>query len=415
MDAQSEITQLTNRIASLSRLIEVSLLLNSTLELSSLLQYILDAAIELTGAEDASIMLMDRKTNELRFVAATNTPIEALKKIPVPLDHSIAGTIVRENRPIVINDTSQDPRHFRQVGERVSLVIRSLLGVPMRIRDQVIGVLEAINKQEGEWTVEDRNHLLLLAYQASVAVENARLIEALRRANEELNQLDRLKNDFIAIASHELRTPLGMILGYASFLKDEAQGAMSEHAAAVLNSALHLRNLIEDMTNLRYLQISEGELQKERVHLAEIIKGATEDIESMAEAKGHALNVQLPGDAGVVVFADRARLMMAVTNVLNNAVKFTPTGGTINVWTERHGSEAWLRIQDNGAGIPADQLDRIFSQFYQVENHMTRRHGGMGLGLSIAHALVEAHGGRIWAESPGPNQGSTFTIALPCA
>ncbi len=413
MDTQPEVTQLQNKVASLGRLLEVSLVLNSTLQLRPLLQYILEVAVELTEAEDASVLLMDRKTNELRFVASTNTPIETLAQIRVPLDSSIAGTIARENRPIVINDTSQDPRHFRQVGERVNLEVRSVLGMPMRIRDRVIGVVEAINKIQGEWTVEDRNHLLLLASQAAVAVENARLVEALRKANDELSQLDQLKSDFIAIASHELRTPLGVILGYASFLKDEAQGAVGEHATVVLNSALHLRNLIEDMTNLRYLPATESDLNKELLPLIEIVHSAVQDTASMAEAKEHSLKVE-PSDAfHLIVSIDRARLAKTVTNLLNNAVKFTPLGGIITVWAEAHGSEVWLRVRDTGVGIPSEHLDRIFDQFHQVEDHMTRRHGGMGLGLSIAKALVEAHGGRIWAESPGPNQGSTFTIALP--
>ena len=413
MDQETEVTTLEARIAALSRLLEAGLVLNSTLQLQSLLQYILDVAVELTGAQDASIMLTDRKTNQLRFVATTNTPLEALEPIRVPMDSSVAGTIVRENRPIVLNDTRQDPRHYRQVSQRVHLEVRSLLGVPMRIRDQVIGVLEAINKVEGDWTTDDRNHLLMLAHQAAVAVENARLIEALRKANDELSQLDRLKNEFIAIASHELRTPLGVILGYASFLKDEAEGVMSEHAAAVLNSALHLRNLIEDMTNLRYLQVAEAELALRPTPLADVMHLAAQDIVSMAEAKGHNLVVRAADAVQLVVPADPARLTMAATNLLNNAVKFTPFGGEIVVWAEARGSEAWLRVRDSGVGIPPDKLERIFAQFYQVEDHMTRSHGGMGLGLSIAKALVEAHGGRIWAESAGVNKGSTFTIALP--
>jgi signal transduction histidine kinase len=414
METQPETKHLRNQVASLRRLVEVSLVLNSTLEQRPLLQYILDAATELTEAEEASVMLMEPNTHELFFVASTSTPIEELAKIPVPLDHSIAGTIVRENGPIVVNDTSQDPRHFGQVSERVDFQVRSLLGVPMRIRDRVVGVVEVLNKVSGGWTVEDRNHLFILASQAAVAVENARLVEALRKAYDDLSQLDKLKNDFITIASHELRTPLGVILGYASFLTDEAQGAVSEHAAAVLNSALHLRNLIEDMTNLRHLQVGEGELQKELVPLAEIVQAAVQDVASLAQAKEQQLSVR-PPDGSMIVNADCIRLDMAITNLLNNAIKFTPSGGKITVWAERHGSEVWLRVRDNGVGIPADELERVFDQFYQVEDHMTRRHGGLGLGLSIAKALVEAHNGRIWAESPGHNQGSTFTIALPIA
>ena len=110
---------------------------------------------------------------------------------------------------------------------------------------------------------------------------------------------------------------------------------------------------------------------------------------------------------------DRSKLVMALTNLLNNAMRFTAGGGHILLELEPHGAEAWIRVSDDGPGIPADQLVRIFDQFYQVEGHMTRRHQGMGLGLAIVRAVVEAHGGRVWAESRGPGAGATFTIALP--
>jgi signal transduction histidine kinase len=238
------------------------------------------------------------------------------------------------------------------------------------------------------------------------------LVQQLQRAYDELNKLDTLKNDFIAIASHELRTPLSVILGYATFLKEDAEGEVGEHAAAVLNSALRMRNLIEDLTNLRYLKMGEAELTREHIPLAAIFQAAYSDVESLAEAKGHTMRVTRP-DMQVVVVADRIKFGMALTNLLNNAIKFTPSGGEITLTYQRKPQAVWIIVKDTGIGIPQDQLTRIFEDFHQVEDHMTRRHGGMGLGLSIARAVVEAHGGRIWAESEGLQRGSTFYINLP--
>ncbi len=410
--ADEEVEKLKAQVAALNRLVEVSLVLNSTLALDPLLGFIMDAAAELTGAEAASILLVDRRTNELFFAASTGVPKEKLAGLQVPLDGSIAGTILREKRPIVINDVSHDPRHYTGVDRTLSFKTRSLLGVPMNIKDRTIGVLEAVNKIEGKWTPEDTNCLSILAAQAAVAIENARLVEALQRAYDELDQLDKLKNDFIAVASHELRTPLGVILGYASFLIDEAEGEIGEHAAIVLDSALHLRNLIEEMTNLRYLQTGDLKLEKAPLLLDELLTELVREVESMASAKGQSINVNLPDEPCKIV-ADRARLAMAITNLLNNAIKFTPEGGRIDVSLARHGREVWVSVQDNGVGIPPHLLEKVFDRFFQVEDHMTRRHGGMGLGLSIAKVVVEAHGGRIWAESDGPGTGSVFTIALP--
>lgn len=281
----------------------------------------------------------------------------------------------------------------------------------MHVKGSVIGVLEALNKREGGWTQDDLNNLTILASHAAVAISNARQTEALRKANEELNKLDKIKNDFIAIASHELRTPLSVILGYASFLKDEAQGEASDHAAAVLNSAMHLRNLIEDMTNVRLLQ-GKIDLAREHATLASLIQAAQSDLQSLANAKGHHLDVDLAGGQALV-FVDRSKIATALINILNNAIKFTPNGGLIQVRIEQRPEEVWVRISDNGIGIPSDHLEKIFDEFHQVADHMTRRHNGMGLGLSIARGMVEANGGRLWAESAGPNKGSTFILALP--
>jgi signal transduction histidine kinase len=403
-----------DEIRRLNRLVEVSLAINSTLELRSLLGIIMDHAAEITNAESASVMLFDRKTEQLHFVALTTDSPGAneLSKVPVPLDGSLAGTILRENRAIVLDDVTSDPRHYRQADDQSGFDTRSLLGVPMRHKDHVIGVLESVNKKGGRWTDDDLRNMLVLAAQAAVAIENARLVDQLRKAFDELDQLDKLKNDFIAIASHELRTPLSVILGYATFLNEDASEEISDHASAVLNSALRMRNLIEDMTNLRYLKMGEAELVREHIPLAAIFQAAQNDVEGMAEAKGHVLRVNQP-EISLVVVADRVKLGMALTNLLNNAMKFTPGGGEITLTYQRKPRSVWIIVKDTGIGIPQDQLTRIFEEFHQVEDHMTRRHGGMGLGLSIARAIVEAHNGRIWAESDGLHRGSTFFISLP--
>jgi signal transduction histidine kinase len=274
-------------IRRLNRLVQASLVINSTLELRSLLSVIMDHVADLTNAESASVMLYDHTTDQLRFVAATtNDPlVEELLNIPVPIEGSVAGAVLRENKVIVRNDLTNDPLHFRMVDAQSGFDTRSIIGVPMRYKDEAIGVLEAVNKMEGVWTDTDRRNMLILASQAAVAIKNAQVMDQLQRAYDEINQLDKLKNDFIAIASHELRTPLSVILGYATFLKEDAQGEVSAHASAVLNSALRMRNLIEDMTNLRYLKLGEAELVREHIPLVAIFQAAQNDVESMMEAK----------------------------------------------------------------------------------------------------------------------------------
>ena len=411
------ITDLEHKVTTLTRLAEISAVLNSTLKIKPLLNQIMLAATEIVGSEAASVLLWDHKTNDLRF-AATTTGIggQALIGKAVPLEGSLAGTVYRENRVVIVDDVLVDKRHYLGIDRATDFLTRSLLGVPMRSRNgnKVIGVLEAVNKRELPWSPDDVNYLTIVASQAAVAIEGAQMVGALQKANEELNQLDKLKSDFIAIASHELRTPLGVILGYSSFLQETNDEEVRELATKVVASALQLRRIIEDLTNLRYMEQAENELRRDPVPLGEFLTEVIHDILSLAEAKRHRLQYA-PPPPEMKVPMDRIRMGMALTNVLNNALRFTPEDGRIIVQTETHGDEVWITVSDSGIGLTRDQLEKIFERFYQVEDHMTRTNGGLGIGLSIARVMVEAHNGRIWASSAGLNQGSTFTISLPLA
>jgi signal transduction histidine kinase len=357
---------------------------------------------------------VDENTKDLYFAAATGADPEELRTIPVPLYGSIAGTILREDKYQIINEVASDPRHFHQVDERTRLKTRSLVGVPMRIGEEVIGVLEAMNRRHGSFDETGLRTLEIIASQAAVAINNARLLKALKKAYEELGRLDRLKSDFIAIASHELRTPLGLILGYAFLLKEEAEGKTSDLAESVMNSAQRMQRLIEEMDNLNMMQVSSPQLSLTSVPLQAIAKAVQAEVTGLIQAKRQSLKLEMP-DIPILASVDEGKLKLALTNLLNNAMRFTPAGGRLELRLERHGVEAWLRVSDSGIGIPEAELERIFGRFYQVENHMVRRHEGMGLGLAIVRAIAEAHGGRAWAESAGADQGSTFTIALKAA
>ena len=403
---------LARKVAVLTRLAETTVVLNSSLKLKTLLSELMNTAAEIVGAEGASVLLWDARQNELRFAATTTGEAsESLIGRPVPLEGSLAGTIWRDNRTLTIEDTSADPRHYREVDQSIAFQTRSLLGVPMRSKQRVIGVLEAVNKRAPPWSADDARYLEILAAQAAVAIEGAQLVGALQKANDELAQLDKLKSDFIALASHELRTPLGVILGYATFLQDNEDTGVRGLADKVVDSALQLRRIIEDLTNLRFLDQQQDELNLDQVTLRHFVDDAIADVKVMADAGSNHLQAGLLPDITLTI--DPMRLGRALNNLLINAIRFTPHGGVIEIDAEVRGRELWLKVRDNGIGIAPGNIDRIFERFLQVEEHMTRQHGGMGIGLSIARGLVEAHGGRLWATSPGVNQGSTFIMALP--
>lgn len=412
--SEAEFQQAFPRLARLAPLVEMGLVLNSTLDVQRLLKFIVDAAAELVESEAVSILLFDDNTRELKFAAATGSDPAELAKIPVPIDRSIAGSIFTGNKPLIINNAQEDPRLFRTVGEKTQLETRQLLGVPMRIKERATGVLEAVNKRQGVFDDTDAYTLSIIASQAAVAIENARLVHALQKAYDELGKLEKIKSDFIAIASHELRTPLGVALGYATFIREQATGETAAHAESVLNAVNHMRVIIEEMTSVNYLQAGKVDLQLVRLDLRMLLQDAVKRFAERAQSKNQTLRWQPPSEA-LVVKVDPNRVSLIVSNLLNNALRFTPEGGQVEVAAERRGMEAWAWVADNGIGVRPDLLEKIFDEFYQVEDHMTRRHGGVGLGLSIVRGLAQVHGGRAWAESAGPGHGSKMVFTLPMA
>ncbi len=404
--------RLKQRFDALNRLVEVSVVMNSTLSIKPLLNTIMDAAVEITGSEAASILLVDQNTADLYFAASTSTTGQSLKGIKVPMEGSIAGAIIENDAALIIDDVTKDPRHFQQVDEKIEFITRSILGVPMRIRSKLIGVLEVLNKAEGKYLTEDTQHITILASQAAVAIDNAQMVDELRHANEEIEKISKLKGDFIKVASHELRTPLAVILGYADFLKEDASEETSQHVSALTDAALQMRGLIDAMTNLRYLQLDETELSLKRVAVQPIAKSCIEHVTPEAEKKNQILVFEPPKNP-IEVEGDSYMLELALNNVLNNAVSFTPAGGVIILAIDRKGKEVWVSVRDSGIGCPADEVANIFKEFYQVEDPMTRHHGGLGLGLTISKAVIKQHSGRIWAQSPGRGEGMQVTFALP--
>jgi signal transduction histidine kinase len=397
----------------LARLIEVSVTLNSTLNLEDLLRFIIRTATEILDCGSVSILLYDEKKAQLVFATATGSDPKRLAETPVPLDKSLAGSIFLENKVVILSDVQNNPEHYSLVSKLVDFEVKNFLGVPMRIKDKATGVLEALNKRHGDFDESDADILAVIASQAAVAIHNARLLKALQDTYNELHAADRLKTNFLAMASHELRTPLGIIIGYATFLQQESPGELSEHAKQVLNAAMQMRALVDAMTNLDMLRSREMILHRLVVPFQQVLLAAYHDVKNLADAKGQQVALDWK-ETPVQVRCDPDKLKTAFVNLLDNAIRFTPENGRIILGIAVQSASAVVGwVQDNGIGIPRGELQKIFTEFYQIEPHTTRTHAGMGIGLTIAKGLVEAHGGQIWAESPGLGKGATFKVLLP--
>jgi|Deesub1362A_J573_1020465.scaffolds.fasta_scaffold08782_3 signal transduction histidine kinase len=403
----------SRRVRELERLVEISRILSSTHDLRRLLRAIVDVACELTHSEAASILLFDPASGELRFEAAPGVQQDSLAGVCVPLESSVAGWIFTNARPMVIQDASADPRVYREVDRTLNFSTRSLLGVPLLVNRKPIGVIEAVNKlNEGHYTQDDLAVLETLAAQAAIAIENARLLSKLKEANAELMRLDRMKSDFIAIASHELRTPLGLILGHATFLKEAMGDQHQEQLDVIIRSAMRLKSIIEDLATIAHKEQGESRVRRQEFSLSELVVESVRKFSAAAKKKGIELEVDVPEDDALTIEGDREKISLVLTNLLENALTFTEKGGQVGVKAEADAGWAKVFVMDTGIGIPQEEQERIFERFYQVESHLTRRHGGMGLGLAIAKAMVEMHNGQIWCESK-EGMGSLFCFMLP--
>jgi K+-sensing histidine kinase KdpD len=396
----------------LNKLVEISVVLNSTLDLNDLLKMIAVEAADLLECKATSILLHEENKNHLYFAASTGSDQEKLAEIEVPIDNSLAGTIFHSNKSLTINDASRDPRHFSIASQHVKFTPKNFLGVPMRIQDKVIGVLEALNKKSGEFSSEDEEMLSVLASHAAVAINNARLVQELTDAYKNANNADQMKSKFLTLASHELRTPLGIVIGYATFLREDKRGDVSENARSVLKAAMQMRTLLEGMGNLTLLEADQLTYKNQVMAIQKVLEKACGEVRAMADAKEQVLEFDLP-QKPILVNVDPDKLGAALANVLNNAIRFSPDGGKIIVGARGEKKNCLVWVKDEGIGIPPEDLESIFKDFYQVETPNTRHYGGLGIGLTIAKGLIEAQKGRIWAESEGEGKGACFNISLP--
>jgi signal transduction histidine kinase len=410
-----QLKELEGRQKLLLRLVELSVTLNSTLDLDELLQLIITTATELLECEAASILLYDEQNPRLYFAAATGSNPVQLAEVPVPIDSSLAGTIFRTNQPLILNNADQDPRHYALVSDHVKVKIHSLVGVPMPIKDRTMGVLEAINKHDGVFTDSDAAILSVTAAHAAIAINNARLLRATQQALEKVKVTNQIKSNFLSLASHELRTPLGIIIGYATFLQSGARGeTTTDHANHVLGAAEQMRTLLEQMTNLTLLQSDEMEMRQTKIPMQDVLNFAIDEIKYSAARRDMQLVFDFQHDP-IYIGVDPEKTALAFVNLLNNAIRFSPAGSAITIGMAKRDKQVVAWVKDSGIGIPADKLQKVFEEFYQIEPPNTRHYGGLGIGLTIAKGLIEAQGGTIWAESAGEGQGSTFNVSLQIA
>ena len=397
----------------LSRLLEVTRSLDSEADLEASLRLILSAATELTGSETASLLEYDETVLNFffKYVPWFNQDAEAGNTIRIPLNESIAGWVFLNKNSLIVNDAVNDPRHSKKVDEFSGTTIHSILGTPLIVHGTPIGVLEVFNKHSN-YTEDDILIVENFGALAAAAMQKDILEKRVASSKEEARELDRMKNEFIAITSHELRTPLGLILGHSTFLKELLNGNYEDQLDVIIRNASRLKEIIESLTSVDNYQSGGALVRSRKVSIARIIEDVIVSFSEMANKKNITIKKALQPGYELWVDVDAGKVAIVLSNIMKNAITFTNDGGEIIIRGEQHPDYVKVSVKDNGIGIPTKDLQHVFDRFYQVEGHLTRRHGGMGLGLSVAKVMVEMHGGRIWVDSE-EGKGSIFSFILP--
>lgn len=387
--------------------------LQQSLKLEGSMHSMLSKAREMFRAEAAEITLFAEEPGE----PALRTKLDADEKldymIPVKLDptEGVWARVASEDvavlvaRPITSERLS---KHFAQRGLRDAMV------APLHGEGTVVGTMTVANRL-GDVTTFDNEDLKLfetLANHASVSVQNARLIQQLEESLAHLTEMNRLKDDFVAAVSHELRTPLTSIQGYVKTLLRPGvtwpADQQKDFMETIDRQADRLRNLIEDLLTVSRIEADRDAPELARLSLGEMSRQIAED---RGATQAHSVAVEFPDDFPEIL-TDESMIHQILSNLIDNAVKYTPEGSTITLSGRVDGPCAVISLADQGHGIPDDQREKIFDRFYQVDQSSTRQVGGTGLGLYICRKLAGAVGGHVWLEESGP-EGSVFSLRIP--
>ncbi|HEX8795376.1 MAG TPA: ATP-binding protein [Polyangiaceae bacterium] len=391
-------------------------------DLSVFHQKLVDAAARVMRSDAASMQSFHPErgaSGELRLLAHRGFDAEAAAywEWVRPDSRCACGQALRDRDRTVVPDVEApgvevgvgDLAAFRRLG------IRSMQTTPLRSRGgALVGMLSTHWSRPHVPSERDLRNFDILARQAADLIERSKAMEALRARTAQLIAADRHKDEFLATLAHELRNPLAPIRTGLALLHARKADAFDRVVPMMERQLGHMVRLIDDLLDVSRVSQGKVTLRKERVPLRSVVDSAIETSRPLLEAGRHRFGVSISGPT-LWLDADATRLAQVISNVLNNAAKYTPDGGRIRLVAERMGEDAIITVTDDGVGIAPEMLPRVFDLFAQLEPSLERAHGGLGIGLSLAKMLVEMHGGSIRAQSDGPGLGSAFVIRLPLA
>jgi len=387
----------------------------STFDLQTVLNALVESAARLCDAEMGAIMRQQGSTFDFAANYGFSQEMATLLTTkPVPTGRgSLAGRTAYEGRPLHIPDVLADPEYTYAEGQRVA-GYRSMLGVPLLRDGTSIGVVILVRKVARPFSEKQIRLVTTFADQAVIAIETVRLFDEIQDKSRQLAEASQHKSQFLANMSHELRTPLNAILGYTELILDSVYGDMPEKARAVLDrvqrNGRHLLGLINEVLDLSKIEAGQFVLALADYSLKNVVETVYTAVEQLAKEKKLAFVINVAPDLPTG-HGDERRLTQVLLNLAGNAIKFTDNGEVAIKASAANGSFE-VAVRDTGPGISAADQAKLFQEFQQADNSITRKKGGTGLGLAISKRIIEMHGGGIWVESV-VGRGSTFSFMLP--
>jgi PAS domain S-box-containing protein len=393
---------------------EISAAASSSLELDVILEALMQKIVALLPYAAVQVWLKSAETGRLERSACLNIDREEWIRRPLKEIPQLVRAAVESRTFVVSKNVQTDPRIWdREFYKKQGIV--SYLGVPFIVQDEVLGVLVVLTGEEHEFSSDEIEFQGSLAGQVAMTIHKSQLYEQIKEQADELEKANKEICDFTAMIAHDLRSPLSQVMGVSELMTQSVFGPVTEDQKKWLTkmteTARHLVNLVNDFLDVSKLEAGRVELTTEKINVEKLVDGILENFRFLAAEGKVALRKNI-SDSIHYLEGDRRRLEQVLGNLLGNAIKFTPPGGNIEVGAADDGDNAKIWVKDTGVGIAHEELGKLFEKYKQTTSGRTSEHKGTGLGLLICKMIVEAHGGRIWAESE-ESKGTTFTFTIP--
>ena len=408
--------ELGRSVGELQALGEVSQAVNSTLDLETVLSTIVAKAVQLSGTDAGAIYGYDEQAREFRLRATYGMDqglIDALTQRHIGLDDPNVAPVFAQREPVQVADLREEAAsELNKIALRAGY--RARMVAPLMRGEDIVGMLAVRRRTPGEFAKNTVDLIKTFAAQSALAIQNARLFHEIEDKSRQLEEASQHKSQFLANMSHELRTPLNAILGYTELMADGAYGEPSEKMLGILKrleaNGRHLLGLINDVLDLSKIEAGQLVLELSDYSVQDIAQTVRSTLEPLAADKKLAFKLELAPElpAG---HGDGRRLTQVLINLVGNAIKFTDAG-EVAIKAEANNGSFYVSVRDTGPGISAADQTKLFQEFQQADNAITKKKGGTGLGLAISKRIIEMHGGRIWVDSM-VGQGSTFSFTLP--